>query len=185
TPASATRLVFTTQPSTTAAGAAITPSVVVALQDTLGNTITGFGGNVTVAIGNGPSGAVLGGTATVPANGGVATFSDLSIAKAGSAYTLTAAAAGAATGSSAAFTITPATANHLAFTAQPSAATAGTPITPAVTVTARDQFGNTATAFTGTVTIALGANPGASALSGTVSVAATAGVASFSDLRLN
>src|SRR5437867_6529817 len=44
---------------------------------------------------------------------------------------------------------------------------------------ALDAFGNIATGFTDAVAIALGSNPGGSALSGTTPVAAVSGVATF------
>src|SRR5207245_9196554 len=91
---SATQLVFTGQPSNTAAGVAITPAVQVTARDGQGNTATGFTGNVTVAIGANPSGGTLAGTATVAAVSGVATFSGLSIDKAGTGYTLVASSGG-------------------------------------------------------------------------------------------
>src|SRR5213075_1168238 len=46
----ASRLAFTVQPSTTVAGAAITPSVQVAIQDALGNTVTSSSATVSVAL---------------------------------------------------------------------------------------------------------------------------------------
>src|SRR5438876_11293814 len=49
TPASAARLVFSVQPASVTAGAAITPAVQVTAQDGLGNTATGFTATVTVA----------------------------------------------------------------------------------------------------------------------------------------
>src|SRR2546427_4257410 len=51
------------------------------------------------------------------------------------------------------------------FRSQPTNTAAGASITPAVQVTALDGQGNTATGFTGNVTIALGANPGSGTLS--------------------
>jgi uncharacterized protein YjdB len=77
----------------------------------------------------------------------------------------------------------PATA--LFFTTQPSSAPAGSPISPAVVVTAKDAGGLIATSFTGTVTIAIGTNPGSGTLSGTLSVAAVGGVATFPNLSIN
>src|SRR5206468_1993356 len=68
-------------------------------------------------------------------NAGIATFNDLSIAKAGEGYTLTAAATGLTGGASANFTITPRAAKLLVFTVQPSGAAAGAVITPAVPLT--------------------------------------------------
>src|SRR3989449_3435562 len=51
TPAAASQLIFTTQPSPVVLGNSITPAVVVIAQDAFGNTATAFTGNVTVAIG--------------------------------------------------------------------------------------------------------------------------------------
>src|SRR5207245_11122613 len=74
----------------------ITPAVRVPAQDARGTTATGFTGTVTAAIGANPGGGTLAGTASVAAVSGVATFSNVSINKAGSGYTLTAAATGLA-----------------------------------------------------------------------------------------
>src|SRR5256885_6268793 len=52
---------------------------------------------------------------------------------------------------------------------------------PAVTVAILDAFGNQ-TASTATVAMAIGTNPGGGSLGGTTSVAAVAGVATFSNL---
>lgn len=76
------------------------------------------------------------------------------------------------------------TATQLAFTVQPAAATAGLALTPAVEVTARDAQGFTATSFAGTVTIALGANPGGATVTGNSAVAVN-GVATFGNLILD
>src|SRR5256885_11261360 len=108
TAGTATQLVFSVQPSTTSAGAAITPAVQVTALDASNNTATGFTGNVTLAIGTNPSGGALSGTATHAASGGVATFAGLSIDKVGTGYTLT--ATGAGTTTSTAFNITAGTA---------------------------------------------------------------------------
>src|SRR6184192_3360742 len=183
--AAADRLVFTVQPVSTTAGAAIAPAVQVTAQDGLGNTVPSFTGTVTVALGNNPVAGTLTGTTTVAATNGVASFASLSIDRAGSGYTLTAAATGVTTGSSAAFSITPGTAATLLFTVQPSNALAGAAITPAVQVVAHDAQGNTATGFSGNVTMALGANPGSGTLAGTTTVAAASGVATFANLSIN
>src|SRR5205823_336099 len=158
------------------------PAVQVTARDAQGNTATGFTGNVTVAIGTNGGGGTLSGTATVGAASGVATFSTLSIDKVGTGYMLTGAATGLSGATSAGFNITPGTAGQLAFTVQPTNSTAGATITPAVQVTARDAQGNTATGFTGSVTLAIGANPGSGTLAGTTTINAVAGVATFSTL---
>jgi hypothetical protein len=76
-----------------------------------------------------------------------------------------------------------ATAANLVFTTQPGNTDAGASF--GVVVTARDAQGSTASGFTGTVTVAIGTNPGGGTLSGTKSVSAVAGVATFSGLSIN
>ena len=73
---------------------------------------------------------------------------------------------------------------RLAFTAQPPAAVGAAVTMGAVAVTAFDAQDVAATTFTGNVTVALTAGPPGTLL-GTTTVAAAAGVATFSDLRLN
>src|SRR5207244_1717737 len=185
TAGAATQLVFTVEPGATVAGAAITPPVQVTAQDAMGNTDPSFTGQVTVALGANPGNGALSGTTTVAAVAGVTTFPGLSIDRAAAGYTLTAGATGLPVATSAVFTVSAGAANHLAFTVEPSNATSGTPITPAVQLTAHDTQGNTVTGFTGSVTVALGANPGSGTLSGTKAVPAVAGVATFGDLSLD
>src|SRR5439155_1171369 len=94
-------------------------------------------------------------------------------------YTFTASAGGFTPGTSTAFDITPGTATQLTFTVQPSNTVAGAAISPAVQVTALDAAGNSVPSFTGSITVALGTNPGGSTLGGTTPVAAVSGVATF------
>ncbi|HKC46545.1 MAG TPA: Ig-like domain-containing protein [Gemmatimonadales bacterium] len=82
-------------------------------------------------------------------------------------------------------TVMPASGGALFFTVQPSLAVAGSTITPAVAVTAKDPFGNVNTAFTGTVNLTIADNPGGGTLGGTVARAAVAGVATFDDLQID
>src|SRR5207253_2500816 len=119
-PGTATQLAFTVQPSTTVAGAAISPAVQVTALDPAGNLVPGFTGSVTVTLGNNPGGATLSGTPPVCPARGVATLFDLSLNKAGTGYTLTASASGLGPVTSTAFDITPGTASQLAFSVQPS-----------------------------------------------------------------
>src|SRR5207253_2342672 len=180
TPGTATQLAFIVQPSNTVAGAAISPAVQVTALDPAGNPVPGFTGSVTVALGSNPGGSTLGGTTTVAAVNGVASFGDLSANKTGTGYALTATAAGLTPATSSGFTIIAGTATQLGFGTQPSTTVANRQITPAVKVQALDAFGNVATGFTDAVAIALGSNPGGSTLSGTTPVAAVGGVATFS-----
>src|SRR5438552_2542867 len=185
TPAAATQLAFDIQPGTTIAGHQISPAVKIRALDAFGNVATGFTGALSVALGANPGGATLAGTTPVVAVSGVATFFDLSVNKTGTGYTLTASATGFAPVTSTAFDITSGTPTQLVFTVQPSNAVAGAPIAPAVQVSALDAAGNLVPAFAGTVTVALGNNPGGSALGGATTVATSGGVATFSTLTLD
>jgi hypothetical protein len=71
------RLVFTTQPSSSAAGIALSPAVMVQVQDSSGNVITSS--NTSVTITSSPSGV----TSTLSAVNGIATFAELTFGAAG------------------------------------------------------------------------------------------------------
>jgi hypothetical protein len=183
--ATATRLVFTTQPGNGTAGAPLA-TVRVAAEDDAGSVVASFQGGVTVGLQPNPSGATL--SATVTAVNGVATFSSLEVDKAAHGYTLGASASGSgltdATSSS--FDIAAGPASVLAFTVQPSNTSAGSKITPPVQVAAFDTFGNPVVTFSGTVSVALGHDGSllGTSLSGTKQVSAVSGVATFSDLSI-
>jgi hypothetical protein len=86
----ADQLAFVQQPSNVLAGSAISPPVTVAVEDENGNLVTNDNSNVTMSINTGgPTGAELGGNATVQAVNGIATFSNLSLVNPGP-YTLAA-----------------------------------------------------------------------------------------------
>src|SRR2546428_50174 len=74
---------------------------------------------------------------------------------------------------------------QLLFGTQPSNTAAGATITPAVTVNVAVPSDNTDTSSTASVTIAIGTNPAGGTLSGTLTVVAVAGVATFSNLSIN
>jgi hypothetical protein len=179
------QLAFLVQPPAGAVGVALAPAVQVVAQDSLGNTATTFTGNVTVAIGANPGSATLGGTLTVAAVAGVATFSNLALSAAGTGYTLVASATGLAGATSAAFSVTGGVPTQLAFVQQPSNTVGGAPISPAVTVQVRDVNGNLVPTATNAVTVAIGTNPQGGTLSGTTTVNAVAGVATFSGLSID
>jgi hypothetical protein len=89
----ATHLVVTAPPpGTVTAGGGF--GLTVSAEDDLGNVDPGFNGTVTVAVGTNPGGATLGGTRTLTAVNGVATFTGLTLDTAGNGYTLQATAAG-------------------------------------------------------------------------------------------
>jgi outer membrane protein assembly factor BamB len=103
-----TKLAFIQGPTNTAAGATITPAVTVAVEDANGNVETSDNATqVSLAIGTNPASGTLSGGSAVTVASGVATFSGLSIDKAGTGYTLTASSTPSYTGAaSAAFSIT-------------------------------------------------------------------------------
>src|SRR5438094_4201930 len=70
----------------------------------------------------------------------------------------------------------------LRFTVQPSNATAGNIITPAIQVTVFDSLGVPDSSFTNPLTVAIGVNPVGGNLSGTLSVTPVNAIASFGDL---
>jgi alpha-tubulin suppressor-like RCC1 family protein len=283
----ATELVFTTPPpDSTVVGTIITPAIVVTAHDVNGKIATSFTGAVTLAFGLNPHSATLGGTVTVAAVAGVATFTDISLNKVGVGYTLVASSGDLTSATTTVFSVAPGAAallgktggdlqsgpitvalttplsvtvtdalgnpvsgvtvnwtttnggtlsptggptnaagvasatwtlgtalgtqtasaavsglngspisfgatatigpaTQLVFTRQPTNATAGAAILPAIVVTARDAGGNTATAYIGAVTLTLGANPGASTVSGTATATAVGGVATFSNVSVN
>jgi hypothetical protein len=76
-------------------------------------------------------------------------------------------------------------ATHLVFTVQPGNTAAGATITPALQLRAATSAGTVDTTFVNSVTVAIGANPGGATLSGTTTVPAVAGVATFSNLSIN
>jgi alpha-tubulin suppressor-like RCC1 family protein len=177
-------LAFTVQPNATTATAAIFPAVQVTAMDASGNTVTGFTGKVTMAIGTNPTGGVLQGTTGVSAVNGVATFSNLIISKAGTGYTLTATSGKLPPVTSVAFNVAlPAT--QLIFSVQPSTTSQGATISPAVQVTALDKNGHLAEGYRQNVTVAIGTNPNAGTLAGTMTVTFVHGVATFSDLSID
>jgi 6-phosphogluconolactonase (cycloisomerase 2 family) len=183
------KLAFIAQPTATLAGAVMRP-VVVAVQDKDGNDMPKAHATVTVAIGTNPGGGVLSGTTTLPAVGGVAIFSDLVIENRGLGYTLSAEASGLTTATSGPIdvTVTPPAAK-VAFLVQPGSRgweLIKTTLNPAVQVSILDEQGNVVTNSTMDVTVAIagGASDGA-ILSGTSTVAAVNGIATFPDLSID
>src|ERR1019366_2542012 len=113
------------------------------------------------------------------------TFSTLSINKAGTGYTLAATSTGLTAATSSAFNIVAGAATQIAFGTQPSNTGQGISITPAVTVQVEDVGGNVLTSSSDSITIAIFSNPSGGTLSGTQTVSAVSGVATFSNLSIN
>ena len=185
TAAPASKVAFVVQPTTTTAGNAITPAVQVEIQNTLGGRVTTSSATVTLSLASNPGSGTLGGTVSVAAVNGIATFATLTINRPGVGYRLAAASTGLAGATSGAFTVSPGAPASLRFIVPPSDVTAGIAIAPAIQVELLDVEGNRATGATSLVSLSLDNNPGGATLSGDASVEAVNGVATFSDLRLD
>ena len=257
----------------------------VAAEDAFGNVVTSYAGSETVALASNPGGSTLGGTLTVAAASGLAAFSNLTLNKVASGYTLKVTSGTFSAATSSAISVTPGAVTKLLLSASPAGLTAGNttavtitrpgrvqqpgddfqrsghafrcagrselfhqsarlilrrrkrpspprstrparrrsrlptrlqPLTERVarfrsrpgqrrncsspvnrrqrsrpaagfglTVAAEDTFGNVATGFNGSETVALASNPGGSTLGGTLVVSATGGVVGFSGLTIN
>ena len=186
-PAAADHLAFVVQPSTVVAGVAISPAVKVQILDRFGNLVIADNSDqVTLSVASGSGGFTGGSTTTATVSGGVASFSNLVLDKAGS-YTLGEIATNSLIGpASVSFTVVPTAANHLVFGVQPSVTTAGVAISPAVTVQVLDRFGNLVTGDNSDkVTLKVVSGPGGFTSGSTLTATTSGGVASFSNLVLN
>ena len=124
------------------------------------------------------------GTPSMMPTSGVAAFTGLAIDSIGNGYSIQATSAGLASATTNLFDVTAAAASRLLVTAgPPSSVTAGDAF--GLTITAEDPFGNVATAYGGTIDVALKNDPGGGTLAGTTSMTPTQGVATFSRLELD
>jgi hypothetical protein len=184
------QLAFVVQPSDVGVNQSIAPAVVVEVQDSSGTLVALDNSTVVqIALGNDPSGsASLGGVVSATVSGGQATFSNLSINRVGSGFTLVATDSLTALtpDTSVGFDVLPGAPAALEVVAQPSDTTVGQAISPPVSVRVVDAFGFTVTTDNSTdVSLALsGGTPGA-VLSGGGPVTVTAGVASFAALSVD
>jgi hypothetical protein len=96
---------FSVQPSNVVRGSVMAPAVQAEVLDLNGDPITTSTATVAVAIGTNPGSATLGGTTSVAAVAGVATFANLTLDAAGVGYTLAVSSAGLAGDTSDAFTV--------------------------------------------------------------------------------
>jgi VCBS repeat-containing protein len=172
-------LIFLQQPASTIAGQTM-GAVKVEIVDKYGNLVTSDTSAVTLSP---EKGTKLGGTLTVHAIGGVATFSNLMLTKAG-IHQLTATETGRGGALSNTFTISAAAAKKLVIQDQPTTGKAKQTL-GAVAVAVEDTYGNVVTSNHSNVTLTkqpVGVVPSGSMLLGTTTVATKNGVAVFSDL---
>ena len=157
----------------------VSPAVKVRATDSFGNNVPG----AAVTLGLNGGGTLSGSNPQSTDANGVATFSNLSINMAGS-KTVTASSGAATPVESSAFTISPTAASQVAFTQQPTDATAGVVIAPAVTVQLKDPFGNIVT--NSGVAVTIGLSTGSGTLSGAkTNTTDAAGLATFADLSID
>ncbi|HTC86577.1 MAG TPA: Ig-like domain-containing protein [Candidatus Acidoferrum sp.] len=163
---------------------AIQPKVQV--QDAGIDPIADAGVVVTIAINTNPVGGTLSGTLTATTDvNGLATFSGLSLDKAGTGYRLIASAPGLAADRTGPIDVAVGPAHQLAYAQGPTGSVQGVAISPSVTVQVQDAGGNLVSTDTSAVHVAIGTNPSAGTLSGTATQSAVAGVATFNDLSID
>jgi hypothetical protein len=164
TPAAA-MLAVSQQPANAIAGTTQNP-IVVKVENQFGNVVTSDNSDVTLTINDNPI--------TVAAQNGVATFTNIAVNTAGT-YAFTASDGALATAQTNDFAISPAAANHLIFTVQPTSTIVDSTISP-IDVAVVDAFGNLVPTDSSTVTLSVKRGP----LQDTTTLAAVNGVASFS-----
>jgi hypothetical protein len=177
----ASMLAFLQQPTSVPVGTTIGPPVTVAVEDSHGNPVTAAPNPVTLAL---VGGSGLTGTLTLVPVNGVATFSNLSIATAGTGYTLVATSPGLGATTSSSFSITAIApvAAKLAFTQQPSNALTEAAISPAITVTVEDANGKPVPNASNPVALTLISGTG---LGGMLAATPSNGVATFSNVTVS
>ncbi|MEZ0229163.1 MAG: hypothetical protein ACAI25_11100, partial [Planctomycetota bacterium] len=177
------RLVFVTPPGPAIAGTAISPTVRVAIQDSLGTTLTSATSAVTLSIAANPGAVTLSGTRTVNAVNGVASFPGIALDRAGVGYKLAASAPGSTGATSPAFDVSGPPA-RLSFTVQPTHGVVAVPLAP-VKVRVEDASGSLVRAATSPIALSLGTNPGLAVLAGGSAVTPVSGIATFAGLSLD
>jgi subtilase family serine protease len=174
---------FVQQPSTTVAGVAIAPAVTVEVVDAQDQLVGYSTAEVTLALGQYPGSAKLGGTLKAAAVNGIATFDGVTLDQPDSGYTLTAGSAGLTGATSAPFLVTPAVPASLQFVQQPAGAGQAQTLAP-VTVEVLDTTGRPASDSVA-VTLSLYSPSGQGKLSGTLTQTTVSGVATFNDLSVD
>ncbi len=162
-------------------------SLTVQAEDQWDNPTT-FGGTVTMKIATGPAGATLGGTlSTTLSSSGSATFSGLTLDTAYVGYILDATASGLTPGATPPITVTAAAASQLMIPTTPTSGQPPSTVTAGntfpVIVDVEDQYGNLATGYVGSVTLALSGNTTGVITGNTANV--SGGVATFSDVTID
>jgi len=157
-------------------------NIQITARDILGNTVSRFNGTVDIA----STGNILaGGGTTASFTNGVLSSHNVTISNVGD-FTITATeTAGAPNGTSNSFTVDPGPPTQLAISVEPTNTTSTEVISPAIKVQVHDAQGNLVPTATDSITLAINNNAGSGTLSGTLTVAAVSGEATFSDIAID
>ena len=177
--ATASSMSITTTPSATVAGNSISGPPAVTIVDAFGNPVSGI--DITVSLNKN---SFASGTTTVSSNSsGIASYSNLVITTAATAYQLTfnADAAGVSNQTSGNFNVTAATASTLELIVEPTNSTASVIMSPAPVVLIEDTYGNPKSGVN--VTASLNKN---SFMAGSTTIVSTnsSGQAVFNNLKI-
>ena len=183
------KLIVTTQPPTSSITAGTAFGTGVTVEDQFGNVVTtGTGNNDSIKLTLSSGSFASGSTATVNATAGVANFSNLLVDAAGS-YTMTASDlthTSVTTVATNSFSIGATSPSQLLVTAQPPSSSTTVGTTFGMGVSVEDTYGNVVTSGPGSNdAITLTLSSGSFATGSTTSVNASAGVATFSNLKIN
>ena len=181
-PGSPTQLVIETQPPPSAqSGVPFTTQPSIRIADAFGNTVSVNGTSIVAALASGTG--VLGGTLSATTTGGVATFSDLSIAGSTGTYTLQFTAGALTPATSTGVTIGAGAATKLVIVQQPSStAQNAVAFAQQPKVQVQDAAGNP---VAGVRAVAVAINSGGGTLGGTTPVNTDAtGLATFTGLSI-
>ena len=174
----AAQLVIRTQPGGAASGSPLATQPVVEVRDVAGNLVTSSSEIVTATIATG-GGTLSGSTAT--ANGGVATFTNLSISGAIGDRTLAFSVSGLPSATSSGFALSAGAATRLVVRTEPTGAVSGLPLRTQPIIEVHDDADNLVSSSTLTVAAAAGTGGGTLA---NPTAAAVAGVATFNGLGI-
>ncbi len=186
---SASKLVYSTQPTAVTAGAAINPAVTVTVQDAGGNTVVTSNATVTLAIGTNPASGTLSGTLSRAVSSGVASFPDLSINRSSTTgYTLVASSTGLANLTSSTFVVSAGAASQIAFTTQPGGGSANAIWAVQPKVTVQDALGNTVPSSAAAVQLSITSGTGTAGAVLTCTTnprSSVSGVATFAGCKID
>ena len=163
--------------------------VVVQSQNSAGlpsNVVNPTSVTLSLKSGSGTLGGTLSGT--IAAGSSQMTFAGVTYTKAESGIVVAATRSSGdslTSDDSAPFTVDPGIATKLVFTTQPGATPAGIPLLGPPTVAVQDNFGNTISSSSASISIGFAKNAGSGTLSGTTTKSAVGGIATFGDLSIN